>query len=360
MIDVVKIEEKIDRTAAGSTAIAMDLGGVRFVSMMELMEFAKLMAVSREAVPPHLRGNPGACLAICTRALRFNFDPFSLAEHSFLRIKKRKDREGNWSEEGTISYDSFVIRAIIQAHAPITGALLYTYEGDGDDRRCIVAAKPKGGGETLIYRGPTLGELKRDIGKNEKGETKGSPLWDSAKSDQQQAYDAGRDFCRRHFPHILLGWYDKDEFEEHRGPDRAKDVTPVSSIKDRLPGPAKSAGFNADKVATELAAAGASEKPATPPVAAEPPKEVEAAKRTKKRSGKDGDTKEPGLDLGEAKHQTHAEPSGGAESVASSAPSPTPTPPTEGQPSGVGETGPGPTRPTDDTPAPSHEPGPLD
>ena len=48
------------------------------------------MSVSGAAVPVHLRGNPGACLAICTKALRFNFDPFSLAEHSF-SMKKYVD-----------------------------------------------------------------------------------------------------------------------------------------------------------------------------------------------------------------------------------------------------------------------------
>jgi hypothetical protein len=221
-VEISEIEKRIDLVKAGATEIAMNFGGVQFASMMELMEFAKLMAVSGAAVPYHLRGNPGACLAICTRALRFGFDPFALAEHSY-SMKKDVDETRESAGGGrvtvkvqveTIAYDSYVIRAVIEAHAPIVGRLKYVFSGDGDERRCTVSAVARGEKDPLYITSPTLGERKKAIGTSDRGNLKGSPLW-ITKPDQQLAYDTGRDFCRRFFPETMLGWYDKDEFDEH-------------------------------------------------------------------------------------------------------------------------------------------------
>jgi hypothetical protein len=142
-----KIEARLNATAISGTEIQMGFGGVSFSTMMEVMEFAKLMSLSGAAVPYHLRGNPGACLAICTRALRFNFDPFALAEHSFIMMKRIKTtatnehggRSTREDEVETICYDSYVIRAIIEAHAPIEGRLKYDYVGAGrrDDLQSV-------------------------------------------------------------------------------------------------------------------------------------------------------------------------------------------------------------------------------
>jgi|SRR5579871_235390 len=211
--NVARIEDKIDKAAAGATVISMSLGGVQFQTMMELMEFAKLMSVSGAAVPPHLRANPGACLAICTRALRFGFDPFSLAEHSY-SMKKSAKTDNGWEDVESIAYDSFVLAAIIEAHAPITGRMRITYEGEGGDRTCTVSATPRGEKEPVVLKSPTLAACIKRIGRSEKGNLRGSPLWET-KPDQQLAYDTRRDFCRRYFPEVLLGWYDKDEFDEH-------------------------------------------------------------------------------------------------------------------------------------------------
>jgi hypothetical protein len=119
--DLTRIEDKIDKAVAAATEIQMGFGGVKFQTMIEIMEFAKLMAISGAAVPYHLRANPGACLAICTKALRFGFDPYALAEHSFIMKKNQKNDAGQWEAVETIAYDSFVIHAIIEAHAPLTG-----------------------------------------------------------------------------------------------------------------------------------------------------------------------------------------------------------------------------------------------
>ncbi len=200
-----RIEERIDKTVASATDINMALGGVRFQTMIELMEFAKMMAVSGHAVPPHLRRNPGACLAVCTRALRFNFEPFALAEHSYLVTKSN-------TQEQTMAYDSAVIHAIIAGHAPIKGRLKPKYEGKGDEMK-VTAIGVTLEGETLEHESKTVGERKRSVGKNQYGNIKGSPLWET-KPDMQIWYDARRDWARKWFPEILMGWYDKDEMAE--------------------------------------------------------------------------------------------------------------------------------------------------
>jgi hypothetical protein len=251
-MDIEKLEGKIDRVAAGATEIHMGFGGVKFQNMMEIMEFAKLMAVSGCAVPFHLRGNPGACLAICTKALRFGFDPFSLAEHSYSMSKSTKTDRG-WEDVETIAYDSFVIRAIIQAHANITGQLDYSYEGEGDERKCTVTAATGDGTKPKTLTSPTIGKLKEARGRNDKGKLKGSPLWET-KPDQQLGYDTGRDYCRLYHPEILLGWYDKDELDDYAKASAAKDVTPASGLKERLKEGHKDGqgGFSHDHVTQQI------------------------------------------------------------------------------------------------------------
>jgi hypothetical protein len=231
--DLNRIEDRIDKVAIGATAVNMEFGGIRFQTYTEVMEFAKTMAVSDCAVPPHLRGNVGTCLAVCTKALRFGFDPYALAEHSFV-MKKDMDVTVETPQGGrvtrkepvtTLAYDSYVIRAVIEAHAPIKGRLRYAYSGDGMERRCLVSAELRATGDVISHESPTLGERIKAIGRSDKGYIKGSPLWES-KPDQQLGYDTARDFCRRHFPEVLMGWYDKDELEETVRAETATDITP--------------------------------------------------------------------------------------------------------------------------------------
>lgn len=237
--DLARIEDRIDRMAAGSTAVSMTIGGVQFESMAQVLEFAKLMAVSGAAIPQHLRGNPGACLAICTRALRFGFDPFTLAEHSYLVNNRGQE---------LIAYDSFVVHAIIEAHAPKIGRMRFEIVGEGDERRCRVSATPEGEHKPLEFLSETLKTLREARGRNDQGKIKGSPLWEQ-KPEQQLTYNARRDFCRIYFPDVLMGVWDREEFE---GSDRARDVTPKPSVAERLKAKAGQRGFSQEHVDAEI------------------------------------------------------------------------------------------------------------
>ncbi|WP_036052204.1 recombinase RecT [Bradyrhizobium sp. URHD0069] len=223
MADIARIEDRIDRVAASTLQVSDALGGLRFQNMVEVMEFAKCMAVADTAVPKHLRGNPGMCLAICIQALEWRFSPFAVANKSYVV----NDR---------IGYESQLVHAVIEQRAPIVGRMKHRFDGEGEDRRCIVTAVLRETNETLEYISPPFSKI----------QPKNSPLW-KTKPDLQLYYNTSRDFCRAYFPDVLLGVYSQEELRDHVGPDNAKDINERPSVGDRLK--AKGArGFNASHV----------------------------------------------------------------------------------------------------------------
>ncbi|HWL06768.1 MAG TPA: recombinase RecT [Xanthobacteraceae bacterium] len=224
--DVAKIQDRIDLTAASGVVVSDETGGIRFQNMLEVLEFSKMMAVADTAVPKHLRGNPGMCLAVCVQALEWRFSPFAVANKSYVV----NDR---------IGYESQLVHAVIEQRAPITGRLRHKFDGEGDDRRCIVTATLRETGETLEYVSPPISKIN----------PKNSPLW-KTKPDLQLYYNTSRDFCRAYFPDVLLGVYSQDELRDHVGPDNAKDVTAKPDVGSRLKGN-KGRGFSAQHVERE-------------------------------------------------------------------------------------------------------------
>lgn len=204
-----RISNRIDTGVTRGLAISDRAGGIAFASMDEAMTFAKLMAISSVAVPKHLRGVPGACLAIVIQAIEWKMSPYAVANKSY-------------SVNDRLAYESQLIQAVILQRAPIIGRFKVEYTGDGDNRVCKVWAKLKDSEDTVEYISPPFGKIT----------PKNSPLWKSD-PDQQQFYYSGRALCRRHFPDVLLGVYADDEILPP-GPERARDVTPAKSIGDKL------------------------------------------------------------------------------------------------------------------------------
>lgn len=242
-MDIAKIEDRIDRVAASATEVNMDLGGIRLADMGQVMELAKLMSIAKEAVPPHCQGEPGVCLAICSRALRWGMDPFAVAEKSYVVDNRGTKR---------LAYESQLVHAVIEAHAPLQGRLRRRYEGEGPDRVCIVWGTFKGETEPHEHRSPPLKDLHPGYKEGTKF-VKGSQLWDD-KPDVQLFYDTSRDWARLYCPEVLLGVYARDEFPDAdpTPAGKARDVTPKpASVKDRLPGASKK-GFDEDRVLNEI------------------------------------------------------------------------------------------------------------
>lgn len=222
---IAAIEGRIDRDAAGAMVLSSEAGGLAFQNMLEVMEFAKMMAVSDVAVRKHLRGNPGACLGVTIQAFEWRMSPFSVANKSY-------------SVNDQLGYEAALIHAVILSRAPIKDRPDHEYSGEGQKRKLRVWAETLTG-KTVEYESPELGSIK----------PKNSPLWVND-PDQQLHYYSVRAWCRRHFPDVILGVYAVDEIEG----TPMRDVTPkASGLADRLNGPR--GGFDADGVDAAIAEA---------------------------------------------------------------------------------------------------------
>jgi RecT family len=236
-MDVTDIEKRVEKAIAAPTPVH-EIGGVRLENLGQVMEFAKLMAVSGVAVPKWLRNNPGGCLAICSRALRWEMDPFAVAEQSYLAIGKGGIEH--------IGFQSQLIHAVITAHAPLKGRLRSEIIGAGDDRRCRVSGTFKGESKPHEYTSETLAKKIATIGRNEKGQIKGSPLWETD-PEVQLTYSAVRQWCRLHSSETILGVYTPDELEA--APEAAAVSTLAQRLRDAKLAHAGERGFDAGHVA---------------------------------------------------------------------------------------------------------------
>jgi hypothetical protein len=158
----------------------------------EIMEFAKMMAVSDFCVRPGFRGNPGACLAVALQAFRCGGDPFAWANKAYITKSKSGDEQ--------ISYEAQLIHAIVTSSGVLQKRLRPVYEGQGPKRKCKIIGYIKGEEEPFEYESPTVEEIA----------VKNSPLW-SADRDQQLYYYTTRAWARRYVPEILLGIYAPEE-----------------------------------------------------------------------------------------------------------------------------------------------------
>ncbi|PQA72181.1 recombinase RecT [Brucella oryzae] len=218
-------------TSINSVTVASGANGSSIApqNLGEVVRFAEVMCKADIALPKHLRGNAGACMAVAMQALEWQMSPFAVASKSY-------------SVNGTIAYEAQLIAAVVNTRSGIKGRLKYAFNGSGSDMTCTVTGTLDG--EECEYTSPTIGTIP----------TKNSPLW---KSDPQQqlGYFSARSWARRHCPEVLLGVYDRDEAESFQGPDNAKDVTPVPSVMQRLQQrqsePQSGEGFSKDFVTSE-------------------------------------------------------------------------------------------------------------
>ncbi len=182
----------VSNTSTGAKIAPQNLG--------EVVKFAEVMCRADIALPQHLRGNAGACMAVALQALEWSMSPFAVASKSY-------------AVGGRIAYEAQLIAAVVNTRSGIKGRLKYRYDGEGSALTCTVTGTLDG--EECVYTSPPIGSIT----------VKNSPLW---KSDPQQqlGYFAARSWARRHCPEVILGVYDRDEAEDFRGPDKAKDITP--------------------------------------------------------------------------------------------------------------------------------------
>jgi hypothetical protein len=249
MVDISEIERRVDRAVTATIPISVKLGGIDPENYGQVMEFSKAMSTCRAGIPQWLRGSVGDCLMICTRALRWGMDPFFVAEKSFAMQNK--------SGEVRVGYESQLVHAVIEALAPLKGRLRHEFRGEGDDTVCVVYGTFKGEDKPHEYVSEPLGKRIKDIGRSDKGNFRGSPLW-LQKPRVQLFYDASRDWARINCPDVLAGVYTRDELPDHEPLDVTPGPSKTDAIAQRLKEAkakyAERSGFDVENVAREVAA----------------------------------------------------------------------------------------------------------
>ncbi|HUO22337.1 MAG TPA: recombinase RecT [Caulobacteraceae bacterium] len=227
--------------------------GLQPASFGEVVAFSELMSRADVAIPKHLRQNPGACMAVTMRALRWEMDPFAVASKTYLVGDQ-------------IAYEAQLIAAVVHIRAPIKRRPDYKFMGEGDKLQCAVAVEMLDG-TVKEYVSPKKGEIK----------VQNSPLWKSD-PEQQLGYYSIRAWARRYAPEVILGVYTPDEMVDHAREmgDRVVSFDQLEAraeaVKDE-PKP-KAPAKAADKPQEAAPAPPAPETPPDPTTAPEPAQEA--------------------------------------------------------------------------------------
>jgi RecT family protein/RNA polymerase alpha subunit len=198
----------LNQRRVDSVKISATAGGISFATALEVIEVAKLMAMSGAAVPKDFRGNAGMCLAVTMQAVEWRMSPFQVASKSYVV----NDR---------LAFESQLIHAVIEARAPLSERLDCEYSGEGPTRRCRVIGHFLDGSRR-DYETPEFKDIK----------VKNSPLW-TADPDQQLWYYGSRAWSRKWCPDVIMGVYSRDELAED--PDAGREV-PTAGLHARLVG----------------------------------------------------------------------------------------------------------------------------
>lgn len=154
----------------------------------QLQRYATVMA-SAKLVPQHLQNSIGDCFMVCQQAVRWQMDPFAVAQKTHV-------------VQGRLGYEAQLVAAVVNSRAPLKTRLNVEYDGEGDNLVCIVSATMEGEDEPRVKRSPKI----KDI------QVKNSPLW-KVDPGQQLAYWTQRAWARLHCSDVLLGVYTADEIE---------------------------------------------------------------------------------------------------------------------------------------------------
>jgi hypothetical protein len=251
MDNVAEIERRIDRAVTATIPVSTPLGGIDPKDYGQVMEFAKTMATAKAGIPQWLRGSAGDCLMICSRAMRWRMDPYFVAEKSYLMVNPR-------TQETRVGWESQLVHAVVEALAPLKSRLRHEIKGEGDNRYCEVWGTFKGEDSPHRFKSETLAKRIKDIGKSDRGNFRGSPLW-LTKPEVQLFYDASRDWARINCPDVLAGVYTPDELLDMEAVDVTPTTNKVTELSNRLRDASKAhagggRGFDADHVNRETSA----------------------------------------------------------------------------------------------------------
>ena len=191
-----------------------------------MVRVSDLMANSGQAVPRHLRKNPGACFAVTMQAMRWNMDPWALGQQTYTA-----------DENGPLAYQGQAIIAALNNSPLLTTRLHFEWGGPWEKivgrfvwrestKKADDSGKPKkylakawdDNEEQGLYctvsatlageREPRMLQLFLM-----QARVRNSPLW-VEDPRQQLAYLASRRWGRLYAPDVIMGVYSPDELAE--------------------------------------------------------------------------------------------------------------------------------------------------
>lgn len=228
-----------------------------------MLTVSKVMSQSRQAVPKHLRGNEGGCLAVTMQAMRWNMDPFALATKTY-----------TVDENAPVAYEGQAVIAALNNSGLLANRLSYRWDGQwerivGRFKEVESKTKQDTHGKPKKYIVPDW-----DFNKDEEGlsvtvsatlvgeseprtltllmkqaRTRNSPLW-TEDPKQQLAYLAARRWGRLHAPDVIMGVYTPDELEDSTPPEKFMGtIEPISPPPPPAPTPAPLPEFTDEALA---------------------------------------------------------------------------------------------------------------
>jgi hypothetical protein len=179
-------------------------------NMTEAMRLAEMMA-NAKLVPKDLQKSPADCLMVIQQAIRWDMDPFAVAQECSVI-------------QGKLMHSGKLVAAVVNARGNLAERLSFAYDGNGDARTVTVSGRLQGeaSARTVSVR---LGEAKTN-----------NRVWQT-QPDQQLAYHGARVWARRHVPELMLGVYSPEEFspEEFDEPKRTPPKPAPNVILQPLP-----------------------------------------------------------------------------------------------------------------------------
>jgi hypothetical protein len=159
-------------------------------SMSEAMKLAEMMAGAK-LVPAALQKSPADCLMVIQQAVRWQMDPFAVAQECSVI-------------QGKLMHSGKLVAAVVNSRGNLAERLSFSYDGTGDNRTIIVSGRMSGESapRTVVV---TLKDAKTN-----------NRVWQT-QPDQQLMYHGCRVWARRHTPELMLGVYSPEEFDEAAG-----------------------------------------------------------------------------------------------------------------------------------------------
>lgn len=207
-----------------------------------MIRVADMMAKSRNTVPKHLRDNPGGCLAVTMQGMRWNMDPFALAQKTY-----------TVSPDAPVAYEGQAIIAALNNSPLMATRLNFEWFGDwtkivGKFKEVVSKTKKDDEGNPKKYIVPDWNITDEQglgvrvwatlVGEKDprvmellmtQVRTRNSGLW-TEDPKQQIGYLSGRRWGRLHAPDVIMGVYTPEELAapSERFMGMAEEVPPAA------------------------------------------------------------------------------------------------------------------------------------